>query len=171
MDEHPEQVEALLEALQQLEAEQPDWVERVRCRYYGNLTFEEAADLMDQEHIQHLAVTRQGAPIGILSERDLHDAVPSVNLVPDAEARRSYLARVRVEDVATMEPETVCSDIPVLEAITTLRRLRVGSLPVQDRGQLVGIVTSGDLITLLEQLLQDRAGQPHCRPTPQLTLS
>ena len=125
-----------------------------------DLHLSEAAELMRQEDIQHLVVTRQGVPVGILSAQDLHDAVPSVNLVPDPEERRAWLKKARVSDVATMNPRTVTSETPVVEAIRVLRRHRVGSRPVKDAGDLVGSVTAGDFITLLEKLLAGDGALP-----------
>jgi DNA-directed RNA polymerase specialized sigma24 family protein len=47
VEEHPEQVEALLQALCELEQTHPDLAELVRYRLYGRLTFAQAAELMD----------------------------------------------------------------------------------------------------------------------------
>jgi RNA polymerase sigma-70 factor, ECF subfamily len=47
LDREPAQVVALLEALAELRAVQPQWVEAIEHRYYGGLTLEETARMMD----------------------------------------------------------------------------------------------------------------------------
>lgn len=115
----------------------------------------EAAAMMRQHDVQHLPVTRSGELRGVMSERDLHDAVPSVNMMPDPAAREHFLTLTRVYKVANMEPVTVRLETTVLHAIRSLRRLRAGCLPVVDKDRsLVGIVTSGDFISLLQRILE-----------------
>src|SRR2546427_106280 len=47
LDREPAQVVALLEALADLRAEQPQWVAAIEHRYYGGLTLEGTARMMD----------------------------------------------------------------------------------------------------------------------------
>jgi RNA polymerase sigma factor (TIGR02999 family) len=46
VEEEPEQVVALGEALEQLKKEQPEWAEVIEHRYYGGLTIEDTAHAM-----------------------------------------------------------------------------------------------------------------------------
>ena len=117
-----------------------------------------AADLMEKHRVQHLPVIRDGHLVAILSERNLRDATPSVLTLSDPEARRRALGATRVEKIATPNPVTVLPTTSVLETIRQMRRGRLGSLPVVHKGELLGIVTAGDLINLLERLLSERPG-------------
>jgi CBS domain-containing protein len=56
-------------------------------------------------------------------------------------------------DVVTVTPET-----PTIEALRTMRRLRVGCLPVLQDGQLVGIVTEEDFMEIASKLLEEQMG-------------
>ena len=47
MAREPAQVVALLEALTELKQAQPQWVEAIEHRFYGGLTLEETARMMD----------------------------------------------------------------------------------------------------------------------------
>jgi RNA polymerase sigma factor (TIGR02999 family) len=47
MDREPAQVVALLEALTELKQARPQWVEAIEHRFYGGLTLEETARMMD----------------------------------------------------------------------------------------------------------------------------
>ena len=116
-------------------------------------------DLMEKHAIQHIPTVRDGKVVGIATERLLRDALPSILTLRDKTARRRALGAIRVRDVTVRDPVTVGPDDLVSEAITKMRRFRGGSLPVIEHGRLVGIVTSGDLLGLLERLLAERSGQ------------
>lgn len=111
-------------------------------------------ELMDERHIQHFPVVEDERLVGMLSERDLHDAMPSVLTVDDPEARRRYLRVTQVAQVLPKHPRTVSPDAPLAEVIRTMRAHRIGGIAVTEGGRLVGILTSGDLITLLERVLR-----------------
>jgi acetoin utilization protein AcuB len=121
-------------------------------------------ELTDERHIQNFPVVEDGRFVGMLTEHDLHDAMPSILTVDDPEARRRYL---RVTQVAQVVPKTrhaVSPDAPLAEVIRTMRAHRIGGIAVTDGPRLVGILTSGDLITLLERILRSseswRPGAP-----------
>ena len=57
---------------------------------------------------------------------------------------------MQVKDVMTRDPVVVAADAPVREAAGLLRKHRIGGLPVLDVGRLVGIITEGDILRLLQ---------------------
>jgi len=61
------------------------------------------------------------------------------------------LAQLRAEDAMSPEPITVPPDAPISEVARTLRFHRIHRLLVEEEGRLAGIVTSFDLIGLLEK--------------------
>jgi len=111
-------------------------------------------ELMEQYNIKHVPVVRDGILVALVSERHLRDAMPSILTLKNRVARRKTLELTPVLEIAIDEPETVEPDTSLLEAIRRMRRLRAGSLPVVANGKLVGILTGGDLISLLETLLR-----------------
>lgn len=117
-----------------------------------------AAERMAERRVLHLVVVdAKGRIVGVVSDRDLRSAQPSVLLVPDAEMRKKALGLIKVDDVMTPHPTTVRDDLPVEDALVEMRRKRLGCLPVVDRGgALVGIVTGGDVAKLAIQLLHER---------------
>lgn len=99
---------------------------------------EEAWTLFKCRNIHHLAVTRQGAFVGILSERDCGGR------------RGAQLDKGnRVADVMTTSVVTATPDTTVRRAANLLRGHAVGCLPVVEKGKLKGIVTFTDLLELL----------------------
>jgi len=117
-------------------------------------------ELMEERDIQHFPVLEGGRLVGMLSERHLRDAMPSVLTVDDPEARRRYLRVTQVAQVVPKEPPTVRPEAPLAEVIRIMRTHRVGGIAVAEGQRLCGIVTSGDLITLLERILRSAEGWP-----------
>jgi acetoin utilization protein AcuB len=120
-----------------------------------NAHLADAVDLMEARGVRHLPVVSGGRLVGLLSERHVRDALPSVLTLKDPEARRRFLSATRVDQVCIRDPRTVGPDDTVHEAIRVMRHLKAGSLPVVDGRRLVGIVTSGDLLNLLDKLLKE----------------
>jgi CBS domain-containing protein len=116
----------------------------------------EAQAVMEQRNIQHLPVMSNGQLTGILSERHLHDAQPALLTLRDSDARKRSLYLTRVSEVCTRKPVLLTSNEPILNAIVKMRSFRGSSLPVVDDGKLVGILTAGDLLTLLQRILSNR---------------
>lgn len=101
-------------------------------------TIDEMTKLMTDMRLHHLLVSnRAGDLIGVVSDRDLHSTHGGT-----AQQLMSY------------PPMTCASDTPVTEAITFLRTEAISCLPVIDHGELVGIITTNDLIVTLQCTLQ-----------------
>jgi CBS domain-containing protein len=118
------------------------------------------SELMEEGHIQHFPVVDGQRLVGMLSERHLRDAMPSVLTVDDPEARRRYLRVTEVAQVMPKHSPTVAPDAPLAEVIRIMRAHRVGEIAVAEGESLFGIVTSGDLITLLERILRSAESWP-----------
>lgn len=97
-------------------------------------TVRDAADLMRRKHVRHLVVKKHGKVVGVVSDRD----VTAPSFFGEA------LAEVMTEPALTIGPNK-----SVRAAAERMRRNRVSSLPVVERGELVGIVTVTDLLRVL----------------------
>jgi len=104
---------------------------------------EAAMDKMFAKNIQHLVVTRDGQPAGILSQHDIGGKEQQA-----AHAGRS------VAEIMTPQVVSVSSNATVREAANQMRGRAVGCLPVFDDKRLVGIITIADLLELLGRGLQ-----------------
>jgi len=113
----------------------------------------DAVELMESRGIQHLPIVSNGMLVGLLSERHVRDALPSILTLRDPIARRKFLAATRIDQVWIANPLTIGPDETILDAIALMRSKKAGSLPVIEDGRLVGILTSGDLITMFERTL------------------
>jgi acetoin utilization protein AcuB len=112
-------------------------------------TAADALALCRERRIRHLPVLEDGRLVGIVSDRDLRSATPAFG----DPARSAALSEVRVGDVMAREVVTADPDDPIDEAANTMRERRINCLPVLEGGELVGIVTSSDVMESLVYLL------------------
>lgn len=108
-----------------------------------------ALALCRERRIRHLPVLEDGSLVGIVSDRDLRSATPAFG----DPARASALSEVLVGEVMAREVVTADPEDPIDEAANTMREWRINCLPVVEGGDLVGIVTSSDVMESLVYLL------------------
>jgi CBS domain-containing protein len=108
-------------------------------------TVKAALALFVEHNIGSLPVVKaSGQLIGIFSERDV--------LSGDHHDSKRFHRRL-IEEVMTPDPITCSSEETVLEIMGRMAQHQVGQLPVVDGGELVGLVSVGDLIkSLYEQI-------------------
>lgn len=99
---------------------------------------------MRRRDIRHLVVTDGSQLVGVISERDLGGRT-------GARIRKGR----RVRDLMTRRVTSASPDMPLDEAADLMRSALIGSLPVVDDGELVGIVTATDVF---DALGRDRMG-------------
>jgi acetoin utilization protein AcuB len=100
---------------------------------------------MRQHEIRHLPVVdSDGRFVGIVTDRDLRQA-SFARFRSLTEVSRDLL----VQDVMTCGVVTIDPRATVARAATIMFERRIGSLPVVENGQLMGILTERDLLKLL----------------------
>jgi acetoin utilization protein AcuB len=106
-----------------------------------------AAELMRSHRVRHLLVTDEGERlIGILTDRDLRHSAFLPMLARHLMWEERWLKAPRVRDVMTWEVATIDPDADLVRAGLLMFKRRIGSLPVVDKGALVGILTERDLL-------------------------
>jgi CBS domain-containing protein len=100
-------------------------------------TLRDAAGVMRDRDIGDVLVLREdGSLCGLVTDRDL--VVRGVAEGMDA-------GSTRVEDICNHDPVTISSDQSADEAVKVMRKHNIRRLPVVDGGDLVGIISLGDL--------------------------
>ncbi len=99
----------------------------------------EVVALLAGKRIGAVPVMRDGAVIGILSERDI-----LYRLASEGAAALDQ----PVSAVMTAPAITVSGDLPVMTALGLMTKRRVRHLPVVENGRLLGFVSIGDLVKL-----------------------
>lgn len=108
-----------------------------------------ALALCRERRIRHLPVLREGGLVGIVSDRDLRSSTPALG----DPSRAAALRKVLVGDVMTREVIKARPDDPIEQAANTMRERGIGCLPVLEGDELVGIVSSSDVMAALVYLV------------------
>ena len=116
-------------------------------------TLPEAVGLARRRGIRHLPVLVDGELVGIVSDRDLKQAMPSSATVLEVHELNYLLDRLTVADIMTRPVVTIGPMFPVEEAGRLMVSKQISALPVTDGGRLVGIVTETDLLELFIEAL------------------
>lgn len=96
----------------------------------------QVAELMRDRDIGDLVVSDGSTVVGIVTDRDI---------VVRGLASGDGVEMLSAGDVATRDVRTVGPDDPVATAVAAMREADIRRLPVVDNGELVGIVSIGDL--------------------------
>ena len=104
------------------------------------------AKLMDENNLGCVIVTnKDGKPLGIITERDLVVRVLTKNLQPAAVKAKDIMTA----PLATIEPEATISD-----AARRMSRLDIRRLGVIYKGDLVGVISSKDILGVMPELIE-----------------
>lgn len=107
---------------------------------------------------RRLPVTRNGALVGIVTDRDLKEATPSKATTLSIYELNYLLSKLQVKDVMKSPVITVRAEDPIEQAALLMEEHRVSGLPVLSNGALVGILTITDLMRALVSFLALREG-------------
>jgi acetoin utilization protein AcuB len=117
----------------------------------------EAQALMKREKIHHLPVLdKEEKLVGIVTEKDLLYASPSVATTLSVYEMTSLLAKLKVEKVMSRDVVTVTEDVPLEEAARIMADRRIGGLPIVRGKVLVGMITETDLFRIFIELFGAR---------------
>ncbi len=109
-------------------------------------TANHVAELMDKHGLGCIIVTgKDGKPIGIITERDLVTRVLAKNIKPDS---------LKAKDVMTTPLITIEPTETIKEAAKRMRRLNIRRLGVVYKGQLVGLLSSKDILSVMPELIE-----------------
>lgn len=122
----------------------------------SDATVYEALELLAAKNVGAVVVADDGELVGILSERDYARKV----VLLDRVSKTTKVSDIMTTDVLTVTPETV-----VGECMAMMTEHRIRHLPVVADGEIVGVVSIGDvvraviaerefLITQMEQYIQ-----------------
>jgi CBS domain-containing protein len=111
-----------------------------------NAPANQVAELMDKNGVGCIIVTcKEGKPLGILTERDLVRRVLAKNIKPDS---------FKAKEVMTSPLITVEPDEKISEAARRMSRLNIRRLGVMYKGQLIGVLSSKDVLAVMPELIE-----------------
>ena len=124
------------------------------------VTVQETDTLLDatmffvRSTFRHLPVVRGRQLVGVITERDVKQYAPSILSGISAEDYNSIMETTPISRVMARSPITVRPEQSVLEAAKLLYAKRLGCLPVIQDNELVGIITTTDMLKVLAQILE-----------------
>jgi acetoin utilization protein AcuB len=127
-----------------------DWMSRKVHTVKPLASVAHARALIEEHRINQLPVVKDGVLVGIVTDRDLRDAVNAVMSSADAAGATESAPRgpeqISVDAVMTHDVMTLAPHSSLVAAAELMRRQRIGSVPVVDGRALVGIVTRSDIL-------------------------
>jgi CBS domain-containing protein len=107
---------------------------------------DEIAQLMDRYNVSGIVVSvNDDNPLGIITERDLVTRVLAKNIQPSKITSKEVMS----SPLMTIEPDKSLND-----AARLMNKLRIKRLGVIYKERLVGIVSSGDILSVTPELLE-----------------
>ncbi len=117
-------------------------------------TLVEAREVIEKNRIEHLLVVdKKGHLIGIVSDRDLKQNWASPATTLSVHELNYLLQKVEVRMIMVKTLKTVAPDTTIERAASIMQTENISSLPVMAGEQLVGIVTSTDVMAVLLQAI------------------
>ena len=117
----------------------------------ANKKISEVNELFKEYNIRHIPVTEGTKLVGVISKNDVSKLGYGVGEI-DQNALNMMYDTYELKDVMVKEPVTVSSETNIKDVAEILSEQSFHSLPVVDNNEVVGIVTTTDLVKyLLEQ--------------------
>jgi len=113
----------------------------------------DAQRIMKEKNIRRLCVTEKGKLVGIVTHHDLLKASPSPATSLSIWEINYLWGKMKVSDVMTKNPISVSPETTFEEALLLGQQKKIGSFPVVDNGNLVGITTESDIVRLVTRVL------------------
>ncbi len=110
-----------------------------------DLTVKEIGSLMRSWKVGCIIITKDGLPVGIVTEKDLVEKVVADDKLPGV---------VTAEEVMSAPVVTVGPRDSVADAGRKMARLHFRRLPVVENGELMGIITENDITRLSPTLIE-----------------
>lgn len=105
-------------------------------------TVQDIMDLFKEKRIRHAPVLEDGKVVGIVTDRDLKDAVPSrFTVSPKGEPYKKKVAEIMTPNPVTAHPLDFVEEVAMI-----FYEQKIGCIPVVSNQKLVGFLTETDLL-------------------------
>jgi CBS domain-containing protein len=113
-----------------------------------DVKIKEAVKIMNKLSIGSLVVLdEKNNIVGIVTERDILKSIEK-NIDPEIN---------EVKDIMSKNVKTVSSDTDLKDAVDIMLKYKIKKLPVVDNGNLVGIITTSDIVVVEPKIIESIA--------------
>jgi acetoin utilization protein AcuB len=109
-------------------------------------TLPDAMRLMKKHSFRRLPVLKSKKLVGIVTDRDLKEAMPSDATSLSIWELNYLLSKLEVKEVMHSPVFTVTETMSVQDAAQLMLEKKIGGLPVMNKGTLTGIITVTDVL-------------------------
>ena len=113
----------------------------------------QAQKLMREHQIRKLPVVMRDRLVGMVTHDLFMEVTPSKATGFGVQEMHYLLNEMKVKEVMEKNPVTVSPEMPFEEALNLGQQKGNTGFPVMENGELVGIITNGDIIRLLNKFL------------------
>jgi acetoin utilization protein AcuB len=113
----------------------------------------QAQKLMREHQVRKLPVVMKGRLVGMVTHDLFMEITPSKATGFGVQEMHYLLNDMKVKEIMDKNPVTVSPDMPFEEALNLGQQKGNTGFPVMENGELVGIITNGDIIRLLNKFL------------------
>ena len=115
--------------------------------------------------IRHVPILRDGVLVGIVTDRDLRRALPSLEAGASPERYRAFMEETALKDVMTDDPVTCTPETDLVDAVKIFAERKFGAIPIVEGDELVAILTQIDVMRALLELLEEAPSRSRAGPT------
>lgn len=119
-----------------------------------DMSLAEVQGVMRAENIRHIPVVSGKRLVGIITDRDIKEASPSLATTFTRGEIAYQMSTTPVKTCMTKDVIWIGPDIDMAQAARLLLQRHIGCLPVLDNGLLVGIVTEMDCLRAFLETLE-----------------
>ena len=113
----------------------------------------QAQKLMREHQVRKLPVVLRGGLVGMVTHDLFMEVTPSKATGFGVQEMHYLLNDMKVKEIMDKNPVTVSPDMPFEEALNLGQQKGNTGFPVMENGEIVGIITNGDIIRLLNKFL------------------
>ncbi len=130
-----------------------NWMSKDVITVDVNDSMQDATRLLKENNIRGLPVIKKGKLVGIVTDRDLKNASASDATTLEIHELLYLISKIKIKDIMTKNPITIPPDYTVEEAAEVLLKNKLSGAPVVDeKGQLIGVITQADIFRVLVSL-------------------
>jgi CBS domain-containing protein len=135
-----------------------DWMNSPAITVATNTLISDAHQIMKDRGVRRLPVMDSGKLVGIITVGDVREASPSAATSLSIWELNYLWSKITVEEVMTKDVLTIKADKPILDAAETMLEYKVSGLPVvDDKGQVIGMITESDIFKMLVSVREKAA--------------